>query len=180
MATGSYFALWEVRDPRFLEGGDPRLGRMRAPFLGEDAPSLLPGGKAISVDGPPHATRRRPLPPGPGSGLRAPVCGLRRAGADLRLLRSALRVRRVSAPLPPATRRVSWLRRAALANQRCRSRPSLAPQPISAPATGHRPRGEEEGKAGAESGLRGRGRGGRGPGGGTPRAGSQGWDCGGG
>lgn len=114
---------------------------MRAPILEEDAPFLLP---SCMAKGPvsrgrarPHATRRGALTSRPGLGSADSDL----PGSDLRFLRSELRVRPVSAPLPPATRGVSWLRRAAPANQRCRPRPSFAPQPMNVPATGHRPRG---------------------------------------
>lgn len=120
---------------------------MRAPILEEDAPFLLP---SCMAKGPvsrgrarPHATRRGALTSRPGLGSADSDL----PGSDLRFLRSELRVRPVSAPLPPATRGVSWLRRAAPANQRCRPRPSFAPQPMNVPATGHRPRGGG-GKAG--------------------------------
>lgn len=84
-----------------------------------------------------------PLDPAPLAYLQARVgrADSDLLGPDLRDAGSALRLRRVSAPLPPATRGAPWLRRAAPANQRCRLRPSLAPQPMSTPATGHRPRG---------------------------------------
>lgn len=144
-------------------------------FLGEDAPFLLSGGRAEGLrlgsprKSPPRWTQRLALTSKPRLGCADSDL----LGRDLRDPRSALRLRRVSAPLPPATRGAPWLRRAAPANQRCRPRPSLAPQPMSTPATGHRPREEGEGGAGAESGLRGRRS--RGPAGGTARAGSEAW-----
>lgn len=117
-----------------------------------------------------------PRDPAPGPYLRvpAPVCGPRYPSSRYRS--PALRLPLLSALLPPATRGAPWLRRAALANQRCRPRPSLAPQPMSVPVTGHRPRGGGEGGAGAESGLRGRKS--RGPGGGTARAEAKDRGCG--
>lgn len=97
---------------------------------GRRIPSQLPW------KGSSHATRRQVLTSRPL--LQRSDSDL--PGTDLRDPRPELRFLPVSAQLPPATRRAPWLRREALANQRCRFRPSLAPPPISASATGHRPR----------------------------------------
>lgn len=72
---------------------------------------------------------------------RAAIYRLRSAGptSAITFRRSGLRL--ASAQLPPATRQAPKLRRATLANQHHCLWPLLAPQPMRAPAMGHRPRG---------------------------------------
>lgn len=167
--TRSSFAFWGLGSGRpFPFGAGARvLVGWRARILEEDARLWFPGCRASFRrvgHARPDATH---LPPGPGCDLQSAI-----RGSDLRdhllMLPAAPGVCSASPSDSPG----SQARLAALANQHHCLWPLLAPQPMRAPAMGHRPRGEGEGGAGAESDFDGCARGSRRR---TARAGARGW-----
>lgn len=136
--TRSCFAFWGLGSERpfpFRAGARVLVG-WRARILEEDARLWLPGCRASYR----RAGQARPdashLPPGPGRDLQAAIRGSDRRD-HLPMLLAAPGVCSAS----PATRLAPKLRRAALANQHHCLWPLLAPQPMRAPAMGHRPQG---------------------------------------